>query len=238
MAHALFADRVAESWGAPEQVCRRFLVERRLDTPGYDGQLFAARRRENGTLVWLKRLGERGDDVDRAKAEHELLASLDHPHVIHVARFENSADNLPEGWIVYAWSGEEPLDRQRLMQLAPADRIRLATQLGDVLAYLQKFAEPIAHLGLAYGALWVTPSLCWLRLSLFDDATSGATGAELARDREAGWRLMQELLEGCCAEVDGLMAAGRDWVAEGGAALAALSRELQLAYLACITADL
>jgi hypothetical protein len=238
VAHTLFSDRISESWGAPEQVLRRFLIERRLDIPGYDGQLFAARSRDDGTLVWLKHPLEPAGGMDRAQAEQAVLGSLDHPHIIRLARFETGADSLPEGWVAYTWSGEEPLDGQRLAQLPPAGRIRLAAHLLGVLAYLQKFAEPVAHLGLDYGALWVTPSLGWLRLSLFDHVVSGASGAELARDREAAWRLAQEMLAGCCAEAEGLAAAGQQWVAGGGAGLAALLRELKLAYLACITADL
>jgi hypothetical protein len=235
MAHAAFAARIADSHGAPDALLAKYLIERRLDTPGIEEPLFLARTRENGVRVWLKCAGTEAGSARRISAETQLLAGLDHPHIIGLA------PGIPEGatWLAYTWQAGTPLSVARLEGIASVDRVRLALDLLATVGYLQGLEHPVAHNHLVLESLWVSNELSWLRLAQFGEAIVDASAADLAVEREVAWSLALRIAQAEADITAELQAAAQGWLAQGGTeALAALLGRLKLLLLVQVAQDL
>lgn len=235
MAHAAFTARISDARGAPDALQHEFLIEHRLDTPGYEEPVYLGRDRQTGIRNWLKHATGEADSAARIINEARLLPRLEHPHIIRIAR---DAAQSASPWLAYAWQAEAPLASSRLSSLSSTSKARLAQELLAAVGYLQDLAEPVAHQHLGLGALWVTSELCWLRLAHFGQASIGASVDELAADRNAAVRLLLQLTQPEGQMAHGLEITAQAWIDRGEEALLDLQRMLKLILLERITEDL
>src|SRR5690242_2956832 len=120
-----------------EIVAGRYEVEDRTGTGGM-GVVYRARDRETNAMVALKLVRQQEiESVDRFSEEIELLARLEHPHIVGYVTHGVSEEGLP--YLVMPWL--EGLDLQRRLEsgkLGVTEALILARRIADALAYLHE----------------------------------------------------------------------------------------------------
>jgi hypothetical protein len=120
-----------------EIVAGRYEVECRTGTGGM-GVVYRARDRETSATVALKLVRQQEiESVDRFSEEIELLATLEHPHIVGYVTHGVSEAGLP--YLVMPWL--DGLDLQRRLEsskLSVAEALMLAERVAGALAYLHE----------------------------------------------------------------------------------------------------
>jgi hypothetical protein len=234
----MFTVRSTDSWSAPDDAQRAFLLEGRLDLAATSEPVLLGRERGTGHYMWIKCADGSRESQDRLAAEQRLLHGLQHNHILPLI-----ADHAAEvgGLLLYCWQAEQPLSAALLAQIPCVDRARLASDLLDTVQYLQALSPPVAHGCLVLENLWVTPRVRYLRLAGFNKAQSSADADSLRADRQATVALIRKLLPINDIPSDAnpvLDGASEQWLADPFEGYDSLSHALKRALLACVTADL
>jgi hypothetical protein len=125
-----------------EVVAGRFEIERNAGTGGM-GIVYRALDRSTGDVVALKVLRQQGDvPADRFARETELLAALDHPHIVGYITHGITEERLP--YLVMPWlEGEDLHQRLRGGPLTIDDTLTIATKIASALECLH--AQGLVH---------------------------------------------------------------------------------------------
>ena len=159
-------------------LCNKYTVLERLGR-GSSGQVFRARRREDGAEVALKIMSAAGPDVLASRqAEFEILRQLRHPNIVQGFEFLCSGTTA-----AIALSYHPGSTLQKAVRDSPAARLpetdsqRLARQLVSAVAYLHE--HRIVHRDVKAENLLVSPDLWDLHLVDFNTARPLLEGGAL-----------------------------------------------------------
>ena len=233
----MLSARLTDPFGTPEVVRTAYLIERRLELPGWGEPVFLARSLDSGRRLWLKCSDGSAESSQRLVDEAVLHAKLGHPHILQLAG-DGALD--PAVCLAYRWEAEAPLSGSKAKRQGETGLLRVAAALLDVVGFLQRSDPPIAHCRLVLDALWVTHEVSWLRVAGFGHAHAGATEEALAADRDMAWRIIRQLAagggpQGAEGRLDTL---GLAWVEQGVGLQERLSDALKLEMVEHVAADL
>jgi len=233
----MLSARLTDTFGAPEVVRALYLIERRLELPGWDEPVFLARTLGSGCRAWLKCSDGSAESSQRLVDETVLHAKLGHPHILQLAG-DGALD--PAVCLAYRWEVEAPLSGGKPKRRGETGPLRIAAALLDVIGFLQQSDLPIAHCRLALDALWVTHEISWLKLAGFGRAHEGADEEALAADRRMAWQIIREQAAGGGSKgaKGALDSAGLAWVEQGAPQAEGLRDALRLEMVEHVAADL
>lgn len=229
------SESVALAQGLPESIAERFWLQREYGIPGSE-RLFMARSREDGRRCWLLCAGQDAGSQDRISTAYFSLSGLEHPHLMTPQR-----DTAANGqYLSFPYNADAPLSEVEIELLSGPERLRLTAQLIGIVDWLQSLPQPVAHLELAPGFMWVSPGFKWLRLGGFMGAVRPASQQDLKADRVDAQELIARIINGSTktGSLDEINASLRSWIEEGSVAASGLLGALQRVYVAEVMTDL
>jgi hypothetical protein len=229
------SESVALAQGLPEAIGERFWLQREFAVPGSE-RLFMARSRDDGRRCWLLCPGQDAGSLDRISTAFYSLGGLEHPLLLTPQRDQAGSGH----YLSFAYEADAPLTEADLETFNVNERLRLAAQLVKIVDWLQSQTQPIAHLELASGFLWVSSGLKRLRLGGFMGAVRPASQQDLKADRVDAQQLILRIINGSlkATSIEELESALRTWVEQGSATAAELLLTLQKLHVAEVMADL
>lgn len=229
------SESVALAQGLPESIAERFWLQKEYGIPGSE-RLFMARNREDGRRCWLLCAGHDAGSQDRISTAYFSLSGLEQPHLMTPQR-----DAAANGqYLSFPYNADAPLSEVEIELLTGPDRLRLTAQLVNIVDWLQSLPQPVAHLELAPGFMWVSPGFKWLRLGGFMGAVRPASQQDLKADRVDAQELIARVINGSTkgSSLDEINASLRSWIEEGSVAAGGLLGALQRVYVAEVMTDL